>query len=83
MVAASSIQIQDKPLSRISIGERGVVMSFTDNVLGNKLMSMGLLPGSSVKLIRKTPLGSTFYVKVNDQFYLALRKQEAACIILK
>ena len=83
MVAVSPIQIQNQALSMIKMGEMGIVACFTNDSIGNKLMSMGLMPGSSVKLIRKTPLGSTFYIKINDQFYMALRKQEAACIILK
>ncbi len=72
-----------KQLSKIKPGNSAAIASFTDNVIANKLKAMGLLPGTSISLIRKTPLGNTFYVKANNQFLLALRKQEAACIILR
>lgn len=76
------VQESFQPLSKIRPGKSGAIASFTDSKMATKLMAMGLLPGSLVKLIRKTPLGNTFYVKANDHFYIALRKQEAACIIL-
>lgn len=72
-----------KLLSTISPGRSGAIDRFTDNNIANKLIAMGLLPGSSVQLVRKTPLGNTLYIKANNHFFLALRKQEAACIILK
>lgn len=45
-------------------------------------MAMGILPGSRIELVRKSPLGGGWFVKV-DNTYIALRKQEAACIVLK
>ena len=72
-----------KPLSSIKTGDLGAVVRFTNDMIANKLMSMGLMPGSSVRLLRKASLGGTFYIKANNRFYLALRKQEAECIILK
>ena len=72
-----------KQLSKIKPGNSGLIDFFTDNVIANKLMAMGLLPGTSISLIRKTPLGNTLYIKANNQFLLALRKREAACIILR
>lgn len=45
-------------------------------------MSMGVLPGSHVEVVRKAPFGGGCYVKV-DNFYLALRREEAASVVLK
>lgn len=45
-------------------------------------MAMGLLPGSRVAIVRRAPFGGGWYVKV-DNFYLALRKEEAASIVLQ
>ena len=72
-----------KLLSLVTPGESSYIESFTDQRIANKLMSMGLLPGSIIRVIRKTPLGNTFYIKANNHQLLALRKQEAACIVLR
>lgn len=55
---------------------------FTDEQIAARLISMGLLPGSEIRIVRTSPFGGACYVKVNDH-YLALRKEEAACIVLK
>ena len=59
-----------------------VISHFTDNVIASKLMSMGVLPGSVATLIRKSTFGNTLYFEIDNQI-LALRKEEAACIVLK
>lgn len=46
---------------------------------GNKLMSMGILPGSLLEVVRRDPWGTTYYLKVDGQA-IALRKQELATI---
>lgn len=43
-------------------------------------MSMGVLPGSVIELIRKAPLGGGWYVRIDRQV-LALRKEELDCIV--
>lgn len=45
-------------------------------------MSMGVLPGSRIDLIRKAPLGGGWYVKIDRQF-IALRKEELDCIVTR
>lgn len=57
-----------------------VITSFRDAHLGGKLMSMGILPGSRIQVIRKAPLGGGWYVRVDRQV-VALRREELACII--
>jgi len=68
-------------LSDLNIGEKSKISSFADTQIGSKLMTMGVLPGSLIELVRKTSAGQTFYVKVNG-FGIALRKSEAANILL-
>lgn len=65
-----------------SVYANGVVHGFTDPGLGSKLLAMGILPGSPLRVVRKGPLGSGYYVQVNRQF-IALRKHELKCIILR
>lgn len=69
-------------LSELQIGQKRIVSNFEDSRLGGKLMTMGMLPGSLVELVRKASAGKTFYVKVNG-YGMALRANEAAQIFLK
>jgi len=70
-----------KRISALRVGNSGMVSHFSDNTIGGKLMSMGILPGSSVKILRKAPFGGGCYVKV-DNMLIGLRKEEANSIIL-
>ena len=74
--------INNIPLSELKSGKGGFVSHFTNQLIASKLMSMGVLPGSRLEIIRKAPFGGGCYVKA-DKHYLALRKQEAACIIMR
>lgn len=68
--------------SKISAGLTTTVAGFTNDRLASKLMAMGILPGSTLKLVRKAPFGGAWYVAVDQQF-IALRRQEAAAILVK
>ena len=63
-------------------GAKGTVVNFTDDHVASKLMSMGMLPGSAIEVIRIAPLQGGLYLKV-DGNGLALRMQEAAHIQVK
>ncbi|MFK7775189.1 MAG: ferrous iron transport protein A [Saprospiraceae bacterium] len=69
-------------LSDLKIGQKSIVQNFTDSQMGGKLMTMGMLPGSLVQLVRKASAGKTFFIKVNG-FGMAVRKNEAANILLE
>lgn len=69
-------------LSDIQPGETGIIAHFTDPYVAGKLMAMGILPGTRVKMIRKAPLGGGFYIKADDNL-IALRKKEAACVVVR
>jgi len=69
-------------LSDLKIGEKSVVSSFADSKIGSKLMTMGMIPGSLVELVRKASAGRTLYIKVNG-YGMAVRKTEAANILLE
>lgn len=76
MVAISNISKQ------VIISKSGIVANFTNDQIGSKLLAMGVLPGSEIKIMQEAPFGGGVVVKV-DNHYIALRKQEAACILLK
>lgn len=54
------------------------ISSVSGNEAG-RLLEMGLLPGTSIELIRSAPLGFPIEIKVKG-YMLSLRKAEAQCI---
>ena len=71
-----------KQLSTAKPGIEEIVSHYTNDSIGGKLMSMGVLPGSRVALVRRAPFGGGWYVKV-DNLYIALRKEEASSVVLR
>ncbi len=69
-------------LTSVGNGEVRTVAGFEQEHLASKLMAMGVLPGSQIKIIRRAPFGGACYVAI-DQHYLALRHHEAAAILIK
>ncbi len=68
------------PLSKLKIGQLGVVSSFTDEGVSTKLMEMGCLPGEVVKVINIAPLGDPIAISVAG-YELSLRLEEAASVM--
>lgn len=68
--------------SVLAVGESGIVGGFSDEKLACKLLSMGVLPGCRIQLVRKAPFGGAVYVAVDDHC-LALRKAEFGAIAIR
>ena len=79
-VAASGTE--EKQLEKACVGSEGCVSHFTNECFACKLMAMGVLPGTTIKLLRRAPFGGGCYIKV-DNMLLALRKAEACSIVLR
>jgi len=71
-----------KSLKSLRPGESGVLLSLSDERFLTKLMTLGLFPGSIVKLVRYAPFGGSVYVKVNNN-QIALRNEEASLIFIE
>jgi ferrous iron transport protein A len=69
-------------LTELKEKTKATVVEFTDDVISSRLLSMGILPGSTIEVMRKAPLRGGFYIKFDNQ-RVALRTQEAACIEVK
>jgi ferrous iron transport protein A len=69
------------PLSKLKIGQLGVVSRFTDEGVSTKLMEMGCLPGEVVKVINIAPLGDPIAISVAG-YELSLRLEEAASVMV-
>ena len=67
---------------RLEIGETGLVAGFNQRLLASKLLSMGVLPGSRVTFVRRSPFGGAVYLSVDGQ-KLALRQDEFAAIVIR
>lgn len=65
----------------LKVGESGVITGFTQADLASSLMAMGVLPGSSIRVVRKASFGKTVYIAV-DQQKLALRQEELEAIVI-
>jgi Fe2+ transport system protein FeoA len=68
-------------LSDLKVGEEGKIHKYTNDVIASKLLSMGVLPGKSVRLVRRIPFGGGLYIKVEDH-NIAVREEEAKNIVL-
>jgi len=71
-----------KSVRDLEIGERGVICCLQDPEMGLKLLEMGCIPGTEVKLNSRAPLGDPITIIVND-YTLSLRLDEAETILLK
>ncbi|RMG77918.1 MAG: ferrous iron transport protein A [Bacteroidetes bacterium] len=69
-------------VTQLQKGISGKVTQFTDDLIASKLMSMGILPGSRVEVIKIAPFNGGFYLKV-DGNNLAVRAIEAANIVVE
>jgi len=69
-------------LPQLRSSDCGRITGFTNEQLSGKFISMGILPGSFIRLVRRLPFSGSYYVQVNDSFF-ALRKEEAAAIIIE
>jgi ferrous iron transport protein A len=71
-----------KTLGNLKIGEKGIIVAFTDELLSLKLLEMGVLPGIEVVMSHLAPAGDPIAIKVED-YLLALRRDEANTVIIK
>jgi ferrous iron transport protein A len=69
-------------LAHLLPGEKARVLSVKGNgTISKRLMEMGVVPGTPVRVIKSAPLGDPLEVRVRD-YHLALRQNEAQTIIV-
>lgn len=68
--------------SEMANEQTGTIQRFTNEELATKLLDIGIKPGARLRLIRRSPFGGCWYVKVDRQC-VALRKLELDCIVIK
>ncbi len=70
-------------LSELAVGAAGVVREFPK--AGSaflRLREMGLMPGTTVTLVRTAPLGDPLEIRVRG-YHLTLRKSEAEHVLVE
>jgi ferrous iron transport protein A len=70
-----------KRLSQLKPGQKGIIKDFDDQEIHLKLMEMGCLPGESITVEQKAPLGDPVSVSIAG-YTLSLRLNEADHIIV-
>jgi ferrous iron transport protein A len=76
------VEREEKSVRDLKIGETGTICCLKDPEMGLKLLEMGCIPGTQVKLNSRAPLGDPVTIIVND-YTLSLRLDEAETILLK
>ncbi len=76
------MQKREKSVRDLKIGESGTICCLNDTEMSLKLLEMGCIPGTEVKLNSKAPLGDPITIIVSN-YTLSLRLDEAATIMLK
>jgi len=70
-----------KTIASLKKGEKGIIKGFEDTTIALKLLEMGFLPGSEVKLNFIAPFGDPISVRVSG-YNISLRLDEASLIAL-
>jgi len=72
------------PLDRIGIGATGVIRGFAPGQAGyrRKLLSMGLTPGTPIRVVRVAPMGDPIEIEVRG-YNLSLRRAEADILLVE
>ncbi|MDU1442288.1 MAG: FeoA family protein [Clostridium cochlearium] len=70
-----------KNLKDVPIGQSVKVKSISNDLSKRRLMDMGLIPGITIKVTGKAPLGDPIEILVRS-YKLTLRKKEAESILV-
>jgi ferrous iron transport protein A len=71
-----------KRLSELRIGQEAVIHSFEKDEIFIKLMEMGCIPGETIRVEQKAPLGDPISITVAG-YHLSLRLNEAYSIFVE
>lgn len=71
---------RERPLSGLGAGEKGIVQADTaEHPAAQRLLAMGLLPGTTVTVVQVAPLGDPIEVEFRGM-RLSLRRADAAAV---
>ena len=61
--------------------KEGVLSHFKDDFVAQRMMSMGVLPGSQISLVRSNPSIGAYYIYASNKNF-ALREEEVKSLII-
>lgn len=71
-----------KTLSNLAIGATARVLNIDSaNAAARRLMEMGVIPGTAIRLVKSAPFGDPIQVQVRNS-HLAVRRSEAEAIFI-
>ncbi len=72
------------PLSQLPVGKEGrIVRMEGSGPLLYRLIALGLVEGSGVRLVRRAILGDPLEIEVDGEYRLTLRREEADRILVE
>jgi ferrous iron transport protein A len=75
--APDSGAMRERALDDLAPGESGVIVRLGGDVaIARRLMELGLVPGTSVEVVRRAPLGDPVELRLR-QGHLSIRRSEA------
>ena len=74
--------IHQETLTLFQLHRQVVLLDIADPVLTSRLISMGILPGMKMSLVRSTLRGNT-YIVLAGKHYFAMRKNEVNALRVK
>jgi len=78
-----AVEVIQMPLSELRVGQRGIIVHVGgQGPIRRRMVDMGLVAGTDVKVVRKAPLGDPIEFKVKG-YSLSLRKNEARNVIVE
>lgn len=69
-------------LASLKPGESAFVTLLDEGSYTCKLLNLGILPKTKVTMVRKSPFGGAFYIKL-ERHQLAMRREEAETIYIE
>jgi Fe2+ transport system protein FeoA len=75
-------RVEKKLLSKLNIGEHGIIETVKGGFLAPKLADLGLFEGSDVAILYRAPLGDPLAVEVQGTV-VSLRREEADWITVE
>jgi ferrous iron transport protein A len=82
LLAASEQAKSKRAITLLPIGQPARILQIRHPEYAGKLLAMGILPGQTIRLIRKAPFGGGWYAQVGA-YSFALRAPEAEAIIVE
>lgn len=78
----NELKNEELPLSKLKKGQKGIVVRVGGKgAVKRRMMDMGLVPGSEIRVVRIAPFGDPIEFNVKG-YSLSLRKSEAKDIIV-